>query len=136
MNEPTETQILNRNKLLEKAKERLVEKEVEYLEGLADLDVKLVVDKMRSAVIEQGKLVDLHQRTLEEHQILVRQATTKAKQAIDEADLLREELITVKNKLDENNQLVGKITELIETEIYNSFWYKFKTFFCKFKRSK
>lgn len=136
MSEPTAEQVLNRNKILEKARERLIDKEAKYLESLSDMDVKLVVDKTRQAVIEQGRAVSLHQKTLEEHKILVEQANKRCYTALEEIDLLREELKKINDKLEENNNLVRKITDLIEIEIYNTFWYKFKAFFAKLKRNK
>ena len=136
MSEPTAEQILYRNNILEKAKERLIEKEAKYLESLSDMDVKLVVDKTRQAVIEQGRTVSLHQKTLEEHKVLVEQANKRCYTALEEMDLLREELKKINDKLEENNNLVRKITDLIEIEIYNTFWYKFKAFFAKLKRNK
>ena len=99
---PNAMQGLSRDHILEKAKERLIEKEAKYLESLADMDVKLVVEKIRSAVIEQGKLVDLHQVSLEEHQILVRQANRACSTALEEADALRQELVATKTQLVEN----------------------------------
>ncbi len=132
---PTANQQLTREKILEKAKERLIAREEKYLESLADMDTKLVVDKMRSAVIEQGKLVDLHQRTLEEHKTLVEQANRRATTALEEADALRDDLVGVKDRLSTNTELVKQMINVLQEEQKKKFWYKVKAFFGKFRRS-
>lgn len=101
-----------REMILESAKERLIEKEVEYVKKVADLDVKLIVKKCESALIEQGRLVGLHQRTLEEHQILVREAGRAASKAIGEVDALQEEIEGFKK------HIVDTLTEL--TNVLNT----------------
>ncbi len=134
MNKPTPAQELARDKILEKAKENLVAKDEKYLESLADMDVKLVAEKTRSAVIEQGKLIATHQRALEENQILLKQAKTRAEQLSSDIQGLQKELKETKDKLDSNNKIVKGIVDIIEEELCSGFWYKIKTFFGKFKR--
>ena len=135
-----------REMILESAKERLIEKEVEYVKKVADLDIKLVLKKCESAVIEQGKLVSLHQVTLEEHQILVRQANNIASQAIGEIDALQAEVERLKTQtIDTLNELTNVLNTQAEEitafqafrlDIESGYFYRLKKFFKNlFKRS-
>lgn len=139
MNLPAANKNVQRQEILESAKERLIEKEVDYVKKVADLDVKLVLKKCESAIIEQGRSVGLHQITLEEHQILVRQANNKASQAIGEIDALQAEVERLKTQTIDTLKELTNILDTQEEEITSfkafrldvesGYFYRLKKFF-------
>lgn len=126
---PTPTQQLTREQILEKAKERLIAKDEKYIESLADMNVKLMVEKIRKAYIEQGRLLKTHQSTLEEHQEIVRQAQSSAKSAIYEVELLKRKLDADNDIIKRMADIVEKQQNMIEAQKRSTFSYKIKLLF-------